>query len=261
MQLTTGDWVEVSTCEDVFLLAPGILTLLRVFLYMGDLFNCLKRKTRTSNSDSETNLPEGKRICNEQNFVDAFEGDAISDDNQVQALVASRNMEDVTKQLKLILCKLDSLETKLETVIETVSNLKTMVNKLENVVDKVQGDAKRLRNDIYAMDKGVSFLHSEVQELRSKERVHLERIKGLEDQIMYQELYNRQKNLPFLGVPESMADEEDTKEVIYQLLEEELSIEEVRKSEFQRIHRVGKKSNGIRPITSSETQGLLAGRM
>ena len=45
-----------------------------------------------------------------------------------------------------------------------------------------------------------------------------------------------------------MADEEDTKEVIYQLLEKELSIEEVRKIEFQRIHRVGKKSNGIRPI-------------
>ena len=45
-----------------------------------------------------------------------------------------------------------------------------------------------------------------------------------------------------------MADEEDTKEVIYQLLEKELSIEEVRKIEFQRIRRVGKKSNGISPI-------------
>ena len=133
-------------------------------------------------------------------------------------------------------------------MIETVSNLKTTVNKLENVVHKVQGDAKKLRDDIYAMDKGVSFFNSEVQELRSKERVHLERIKGLEDQIMYQELYNRSENLRFLGVPESMADEEDTKEVIYQLLEKELSIEEVRKIEFQRIHRVGKKSNGIRPI-------------
>ena len=157
-------------------------------------------------------------------------------------------MEDVTKQLKLILCKLDSLETELETVIETVSNLKTTVNKLENVVDKVQGDAKKLRDFIDAMDKGVSFPNSEVQELRSKERVHLERIKGLEDQIMYQELYYRRENLRFLGVPESMADEEDTKEVIYQLLEKELSIEEVRKIEFQRIRRVGKKSNGISPI-------------
>jgi len=38
---------------------------------------------------------------------------------------------------------------------------------------------------------------------------------------MYQELYNRRENVRFLGVPESMADEEDTKEVIYQLLEKE----------------------------------------
>ena len=60
-----GDWVELSTYEDVLLLAPEILTLLRVFLHMGDLFNCPKRKTRTSNSDSETNSPEGKRLCNE----------------------------------------------------------------------------------------------------------------------------------------------------------------------------------------------------
>ena len=117
-----GDWVEPSTREDVFLLAPKILTLLQVFLYIEDLFNRPKWKTRTSYSDSETNSPEGKRICNEQNFVDAFQGDAIADDNQeVQAVEASRNMEDVTKQLKLILCKLDSLETKLETVIETAT--------------------------------------------------------------------------------------------------------------------------------------------
>ena len=105
------------------------------------------------------------------------------------------------------------------------------------MVDKVQGDAKKLRDDIYAMDKGVSFLNSEVQELRSKVGVHLERINGLKDLIMYQELYNRRENLRFLGVPESMADEEVTKEVIYQLLEKELSIEEVRKIEFQKIHR------------------------
>ena len=233
----------------MFHLTPEILILLQEFLYMGDLFNYPKRKTSTSNSDSKTSSPEGKRVCDEQNFVDAFRGDAITDNNQeAEALAGSRIMEDVTKQLKLILCKLDGLETKLETVIETVSNLKTTVNKLENVVDKVQGDAKILRDDINAMDKGVSFLNSEVQELRSKERVHLERIKGLEDQIMYQELYNRRENLRFLGVPESMADEEDTKVVIYQLLERELSIEEVRKIEFQRIHRIGKKSNEIRPI-------------
>ena len=59
----------------------------------------------------------------------------------------------------------------------------------------------------------------------------------------------QRKNLHFLGLPESMTDEEDMKEVIYQLLERELCIEELRKiGYFQRIHRIGKNSNEIRPI-------------
>ena len=95
--------------------------------------------------------------------------------------------------------------------------------------------------------KGVSFLNSEVQELRSKEGVHFERIKGLEDKAMHQELYNRCENLCSFNL-ESIADEEDMKEVIYQLLERKRSIEEVKKIKFQRIPRIGKKSNEIRPI-------------
>ena len=213
---------------------------------MGDLFNCPKRKTRTSNSDSETNSPEGKRICKEQNLVDAFQGDAIADDNQeAQALVASRNIEDVTKQLKLIPCKPESLETKLETVMETVSNLETTVNKLENVVDKVQGDAKKLRDDIYAMDKGVSFLNSEVQELRSKEFTWRE-LRAWKTKLCTKSYIIDARIFAFLEFQNRW--QTDTKEVIYQLLEKELNIEEVREIEFQRIHRVGKKSNEIRPI-------------
>ena len=141
-------------------------------------------------------------------------------------------MEDITKQLKLILSKLEGLETKLETAIGTVCQLKTTVNKLESAVEKVQEDAKQLKEDVVTMDKGVSFLNSEVEELKSKEKEHLKRIKSLEDQIMHQELYNRRENFRFLGVPKSMADEEDTKEVIYRLLEKELGIEEVRRIEF-----------------------------
>ena len=38
--------------------------------------------------------------------------------------------------------------------------------------------------------------------------------------------------------------------MIYQLIERELSIGEVRKIEFQRIHRISKKSNEIRPVTA-----------
>ena len=157
-------------------------------------------------------------------------------------------MEEITKQLKLILSKLEGLETKVEMAIETVNQLQTTVKKLENVVGKVQEDAKQLKENVVTMDKGVSFLNSEVEELQRNETKLLKRIKILEDQIMYQEVYNRRENLRFLGVPESMVDEEDTREVIYKLLEEELGIEDVRRIEFQRIRRIGKKSSEVRPV-------------
>ena len=216
---------------------------------MEDLLYGVKRKTRTSDSDSEAKLPDGKKICNENSIADDMREAAIKDNRKEdEALGATSTMEEYTKHLKLILSKLEGLETKADTTIETVNQLQTTVNKLENAVENVQEDAKQLKEKVVTMDKGVSFLNSEVEELQKNEKKHLQRIKILEDQIMYQELYNRRENLRFLGVPESMTDQEDTREVIYQLLEEELGIEDVRRIEFQRIHRIGKKSSEVRPV-------------
>ena len=81
------DWVGLSLFEDV---SRKICLLLLFFMYLGDLYDCLKRKTRTSDSDSETKSPEGKRVCNELTVVD----DTITDSNQeAQELVASSNTE------------------------------------------------------------------------------------------------------------------------------------------------------------------------
>lgn len=63
----------------MFLLAPELFALLRDFLYMGDLFNCLKRKIRTSNSDSETKSPERKRVYNKVTTIDNYQEDANTD--------------------------------------------------------------------------------------------------------------------------------------------------------------------------------------
>ena len=116
-----------------------------------------------------------------------------------KALGATSTMEEITKQLKLMLFNLEGPETKVETTIETVNQLQTMVNKLEKAVEKVQDDAKQLKENVVTMDKGVSLLNCKVEELQRNEKKHLERIKILEDQIMYQELYNRCENLCFLG--------------------------------------------------------------
>ena len=82
-------------------------------------------------------------------------------------------------------------------------------------------------------------------------------------QLLYQEHYSRRENLMFLGIQENDApidaesetennNVENTKEVIYNFLQKELGLENaVTRFEFQRIHRVGKRSGKKpRPITA-----------
>ena len=83
-------------------------------------------------------------------------------------------------------------------------------------------------------------------------------VSELKKQIMYMETYSRRENLKFFGLPENsdtldssngMEEEstrqsgtsENTKEVLYKFLEEQLKIDRPRdKIEFQRVHRLGK---------------------
>ena len=78
--------------------------------------------------------------------------------------------------------------------------------------------------------------------------------KELKMQFLYKEHYSRRENLMFLGIQENDApidteretennNVENTKEVIYNFLQKELSLENaVSRFEFQRIRRVGKRS-------------------
>ena len=85
---------------------------------MEDLLYGFKRKTRTSDSDSEAKSPDGKKICNENTIADDKREAAITDNREEdKALGATSTMEEITKQLKLILSKLEGLETKVETAI------------------------------------------------------------------------------------------------------------------------------------------------
>ena len=53
----------------------------------------------------------------------------------------------------------------------------------------------------------------------------------------------------FGGIPESESAEEDTKEVVYNCLTRELELEGAREIEFQKVHRLVKKTPGAsRPI-------------
>ena len=95
----------------------------------------------------------------------------------------------------------------------------------------------------------------------------------LKMQLLYQEHYSRRENLMFLGIQENDApidaesetennNVENTKEVIYNFLQKELSLENaVSRFEFQRIHRVGKRAGKKpRPIIARFLRYILIGK-
>ena len=96
--------------------------------------------------------------------------------------------------------------------------------------------------------------------MKKKDNKKLEHeVYGLKKQLLYMETYSRRENLKFFGVPvntecnmeegsvEQRVVVENTREVMYQFLEEKLKIEQPRqKIEFQRIHRLGK-PNSFKP--------------
>ena len=93
--------------------------------------------------------------------------------------------------------------------------------------------------------------NAEIEGLKRKDKENEDKIKELEDKLLYQEVYNRRENLRFFGIPESTAgaERENTFELMRNFLKEELDLENAENIEFQRAHRIGRKKMGeARPV-------------
>ena len=95
----------------------------------------------------------------------------------------------------------------------------------------------------------MEFANVEIEVLKKKELVSENKVKELQDKLLYQEVYNRRENLCFFGIPEPIGDTEDVHQVVHKFLKEELELEITEDIEFQRAHRIGKKEKGAtRPV-------------
>lgn len=103
---------------------------------------------------------------------------------------------------------------------------------------------KRMEKNIQELETGLTSTNTDVTDMAGRQKQTLEKIKSLEDQILYQDVYSRRENLRFFGLPEASQGVENTSEVVYKFFEDELNIENPRRIEFQRIHRLGKKKAG-----------------
>ena len=97
-------------------------------------------------------------------------------------------------------------------------------------LDVITLQIKLLQNSVDKINATVSALENEV---------------ALELQLLNYEVYQRRKNLRFYRIREEGTDE-NTKETLYNFFETELGIEDARRIEFQRVHRVGKEKRNPR---------------
>ena len=79
------------------------------------------------------------------------------------------------------------------------------------------------------MDRSLTFLNSEIEQLKSRVMENEAAMKFLNNRILYQDVYTRRENLRFFNIPESTdTTEENATELIYHFMERELEVENAR---------------------------------
>ena len=116
------------------------------------------------------------------------------------------------------------------------------------------------------LEQSVDFNASDIADLKHDQLKLQFENENLKKQLLYSESYSRRENLKFIGIVENSAgstnnqnaakssdslQSENTKDVLFKFLEDELNITDARKRiKFQRVHCLGKprSSGDPRPI-------------
>lgn len=216
-----------------------------------------KRKDRpTSLSDSAAS-PEEKRSCRESSVSEARSEMSADDPETLSAVeLLTKKMDTVLTKLQ----KLDNIESRLDNLFKAVTNIEDAVANLDKEVHNLKEKIKNTNKTVKELEESADFNDEEIANLKRDVKAAQKTADDLGKELLYQEHYSRRENLMFFGIEEHNTMEQDeqgthheaenTKEIIYKFMEEELQISNPRdKIEFQRIHRVGKpKHDGPRPI-------------
>ena len=168
---------------------------------MEDLFQKLKRKSRKSSSTSseEDNRPsQDKR----SKFGLSEEDCGIDEVHSVQEMA-----EDVLPKLDIVWRRWKQNSTTLEGI--SVKNVDAKVNTLTTKVETLETTARNAMKSIEELDRGLTFLNSEVEGLKKLEKD----CAVLRQEVLYMGVYQRRENLCFYGIEQDPEGAEDTQQV------------------------------------------------
>lgn len=194
---------------------------------MADLFQKFKRKNRKSSSTSseeETRSPKDKKSKIEQ-----------PDENYDEVESILEMAEVVMPKLDMVIKKLEEMEIKLDKLEGYAKNVDAKVNDLTTKVETLESTTRKAMKSIEDLDKGLTFLNSEVEHLKKLEKD----CAALRQEVLYMGVYQRRENLRFHGIEEVPERAEDTRQVLVDFMQTELGIVDAGDIEFQRVHRIG----------------------
>ena len=96
------------------------------------------------------------------------------------------------------------------------------------------------------IEDGMNFANAERESFKKSLREMRSQLGQLKDEKLYMEVYQQCENLHFFVIKEAATVQEDMREVLVEFLKMELGIEVADDIEFQRIHRIGKRSSSDR---------------
>ena len=165
-------------------------------------------------------------------------------------LLALDMAQDNASKTYIILSTLTKLDIIALEISESEEKINFTVEKLQHDFSRVERDLKKVITDTDELQESVTSLNKDVEEGKaSLEQVKAkseEEMQKLHLQLLDYEVYQRRENLRFYGVCEER--DEDTKETLYNFLENDLGISGAHRIEFQQVHRTGKKSDTPRSI-------------
>ena len=150
--------------------------------------------------------------------------------------------------------KLDSIPTEmhLHNLHKSMASLEQSFAVMEKDVQNLKDKTGKTNTKVNDLEKSVEFHDQDISDWQKDLKKVQHEADELKMQLLYQGHYSRRENLMFVGIEENGTpfdaenetannNVENTKEVIYDFLQRELSFENAQsRFEFQRIHRVGK---------------------
>ena len=166
-------------------------------------------------------------------------------DERIQNLEKdSSKIEDIRSSIQEFMTRIDSIEKSIEKIYNHINQMETSIEGVGSVVDTVIDKCTQNKTDINSLDAKLAEMGSE---MKKAEKIYLENIQKLQENVLDLKCRSMKYNLVFSGL--AYQNDENVTEKIRVFIKNELGI--LHHIDFVNVHRFGSPGlNNARPIVA-----------